>query len=270
MKESGTIWKKCTAKRTLTDYSTDPPSVKEWIESESTYDQGKDVMISKEYDELGRIKNEIIYYETEMHLIDYDESGRKITENTIRYAENEFGDSTISSVDENGNIKDEKLEYDESGRVNKKIFIENDREDSYLEFEYDNKDRVVLTRSFEKGKLEFYEEDIYVSENESMSFRYNESGQLTLKTEYKNLPDRNIFINSYFDEDGILLRRSEEDRNSNDQVLEQRHYDSNDNLTYHIIFGEDDEFGFRKELKENKFINNKLREQIDTKYNYDY
>lgn len=269
MEESGTIWKKCTARRTMTDYSTDPPTVKQWVESVSTYDHEKDVMISKEYDELGRIKNESIYYENEMHLIDYDESGNKISESTVQYLENEYGDSTLSSVDENRNARDEKLEYDEFGRVRKKTFIENDRDDSYIEFEYDNQDRVVLTRSFDKGKLEFYEEDIYVSNRESISLRYNSMGQLTLRTEYKKLTDKNTFINTYFDEEGKLLRRSEEDRNSNDQVLEQRHYDSNDNLTYHIIFGEDDEFGFRKQLKENKFVNNKLKEEVITKYGYE-
>lgn len=270
MKETGTIWKKCVARRTLTDYSTDPPSVKEWIESVSTYDHEKDVMISKEYDELGRIKNESIYYETEMCLIDYDESGNKISESTMQYSENEYGDSTLSSVDENGNARSEKLEYDESGRIKKKIFIENDREDSYLEFEYDNQDRVVLTRSFDHGKLEFYEEDIYVSNRESISLRYNSMGQLTLRTEYKKLPDKNTFINTYFDEEGKLLRRSEEDRNGSDQVLEQRHYDSNDNLTYHIIFGEDDEFGFRKELRESKFKHSRIISDIITKYFYSY
>ena len=49
MTQPSKIWKKCTAKRTLTDYSTTPPSVKEWIQSDTVYDEVEDVMIFKEF-----------------------------------------------------------------------------------------------------------------------------------------------------------------------------------------------------------------------------
>ena len=270
MSEIVKIWKKCTALRTLTDYSTDPPTVKEWVESVSTYDEDEDVMEENEFDEEGRIIRTRISSDNEWHLIEYDKNGLVIRNEITERVENEHGDEEEITEDDLGIRSAEKLEYDEKGRCIKKIFLENGTVNSWLEFEYDDRDRVVKTKDFENGKLEFYEEDIYVSEGESISLRYNSLGQITLRTEYKKLKDRNTYINSYYNDEGNLTARNEEDRDKDDEVLEQRFYDGKENLIRQIVFGANDEFGYIKKIVEKKLLSGELIEEIALNFSYLY
>lgn len=270
MKELSKIWKQCTATKTLTDYSTDPPTVKEWVESIFTYDEDKDVMEDKEFDKDGRLVIKFLDYQDETHTIMYDKNGKETSNEISKRIKNDYDEETEISADDDGNLLEVKLEYDFEGRVVTKAFVKNGMVESWLEFEYDNSDRVVLTKEFENNKLEFYEEDVYVSEKESISLRYNSIGQLMLRTEYKKLKDKNTFINSYYNDEGNLTGRSEEDRNSEDEVLEQRFYDNKENLTSQIIFGENDEFGYRERLVECKYEQNILVKRILSQYKYKY
>lgn len=270
MKELSKIWKQCTATKTLTDYSTDPPTVKEWVESISTYDEDKDVMEEKEFDEEGRIVMKRFIYQDETHTIMCDKNGNETSNEISKGIKNDYDEETEISADNDGNLLEVKLEYDFEGRVFSKAFVKNGIVESWLEFEYDNSDRVVLTKEFENNKLEFYEEDVYVSDRESISLRYNSLGQLTLRTEYKKLKDKNTFVNSYYDDEGNLTGRSEEDRNYEDEVIEQRFYDGDENLIKQIVFGENDEFGYRKKIVEWKFLSGELIEEIVINYSYIY
>lgn len=270
MKELNKIWKQCTATKTLTDYSTDPPTVKEWVESISTYDEEKDVMEDKGFDEDGRLVIKRLVYEDETHTTMYDKIGNETSNEISRRIKNNYDEETEISADDDGNLLEVKLEYDFEGRVVTKAFVKNGMVESWLEFEYDNNDRVVLTKEFDNNKLEFYEEDVYVSERESIKLRYNSIGKLLLRTEYKKLKDKNTFVNSYYNDEGNLNGRSEEDRNSEDDVLEQRFCDANGNLIRQIVFGENDEFGFRKGTTEMNFKNSSLFQKVTTIYNYNY
>ncbi len=270
MKELNKIWKQCTATKTLTDYSTDPPTVKEWVESISTYDEDKDVMEEKEFDEEGRLFMKRLVYQDETRTIMYDKNGNETSNEISKRIKNDYDEETEISADDDGNLLEVKLEYDFEGRVVTKAFVKNGMVESWLEFEYDNSDRVVLTKEFENNKLEFYEEDVYVSDRESISLRYNSLGQLTLRTEYNKLKDKNTFVNSYYDDEGNLTGRSEEDRDSEDEVLEQRFYDGNGNLIRQIVFGENNEFGFRIGTTETNYKNSSLFQIVTTIYNYNY
>lgn len=54
------------------------------------------------------------------------------------------------------------------------------------------------------------------------------------------------------------------------ETLEQRIYDVDNNLTQETIFGEYDEWGFRKSMVEKKYLNDKLLCQIFSKYEHEY
>lgn len=270
MSEPTKIWKKCTAIKTLTDYFTDPPTVKEWIDSISTIDNDRDVMEDKEFDEEGRLIIKRLVYQDETHTITYDKNGNETSNEISRRIKNDYDDEIEISADDDGNLLEVKLEYDFKGRVISKVFVKNGMVESWIEFEYDGSDRVVLTKEFDNNKLEFYEEDVYVSDRESISLRYNSIGQLTLRTDYKELQGKNTFVNSYYNDEGNLTGRSEEDRNSEDEVLEQRFYDGNENLIQQIVFGENDEFGYRTLLVENFYNFYNLFKNITTIYTYEY
>lgn len=270
MKEPAKIWKSCTAISKRTDFSTDPPTVKEWVESISTYDEDKDVMEEKEFDEDGILIIKRLVYQDETLTTTYDNNGNETSSDISRRITNDYDEEIEISADDEGNLLEVKLEYDFEGRVISKVFVKNGIVESCLEFEYDNSDRVVLTKEFENNKLEFYEEDVYVSDRESISLRYNSLGQLLMRTEYKKLKDKNTFVNSYYDDESNLTGRSEEDRNSEDEVLEQRFYDGNGNLLRQIVFGEDDEFGYRSYLVESAYIEKWLSKRIITNFNYSY
>lgn len=269
MKEPLKTWKKLTVTKTITNYTTNPPTVKEWIESVWTYDEEEDVMIEKEYDEEGRIINEQMYYENEFHLIKYDEKGRASLSIT-RMAENEHGDIVDKLIDQDGNTKEEKHDYDEKGRCVRKNFVENGMVNSYLEFEYDDEDRVILTKEFENGKLEYYNVDVYVSDNEKIDLRYNALGELKSKIEFKKLLDKNTLIYSSYDGQEKLQGRKEEVLDDMGETLEHRIYDSNNNLTQETIFGEYDEWGYRKDVVERKYKDGALLTEDFTKYEYQY
>lgn len=269
MNEPTKIWKKCTATRTLTDFTTNSPNVKEWIESISTYDKEEDVMIRKEYDEEGKIIDENIYYENEVHYIKYDAQGG-ISLSITRTHENEHGDIEDESIDKDGNTKEEKLDYDEKGRCIRKNFLENGVVDWYLEFEYDDNDKVILTKECKNGKLEYYNVDVYVSENENIDLRYNALGELKSKIEFKKLLDKNTLIYSSNDGQEKLQGRKEEVLDDMGETLEQRIYDSNNNLTQETIFGANDEWGYRRYMVERKYLNVEIIREVFTKFDYEY
>lgn len=269
MREPLKTWKKLTVTKTITDYTTNPPTVKEWIESISIYDDEEDVMIEKEFDEEGRITNEQVYYQDEFHFIKYDAKGRASVSIT-KTSQNEHDDIEDHSVDQNGNTREEKLDYDEKGRCIRKNFVENGAINSYLEFEYDDEDRVVLTKEFENGKLEYYNVDVYVSENENLILRYNAQGQLISKLEFKKLPDKNTLVYTSYDGQEKMLGRKEEVLDEMGETIEQRIYDVNNNLTQETIFGDYDEWGYRKFMVEKKFKNGIFSTEVFIKYKYEY
>lgn len=270
MKELNKIWKSRTATKTLTDLSTDPPTIKEWIESVSTYDEKEDIMEDKEFDEEGRLVIKRLIYQDETHTTTYDKNGNETSKEISKRIKNDYDEETEISSDDDGNLLEVKLEYDFEGRVITKAFIKNGMVESWLEFEYDDSDRVVLTKEFENNKLEFYEEDVYVSDRESISLRYNSLGQLTLRTEYKKLKDKNTFVNSHYDDQGNLTGRSEEDRNNKDEVLEQRFYNGNEDLIKIIQFDKKRESGFIKRMIEKLYKDNKILKEEISLYNYSW
>jgi hypothetical protein len=269
MKEPLKVWKKLTETRTLTDYTTTPPTVKEWIEAIWTYDKEEDVMIQKEYDEEGKMITEQRHYPNETHYTKYNSEG-KISLSITRMFENDHGDIEDKSVDKDGNTKEEKLEYDEKGSCIRKSFLENGVVNSYLEFEYDDQDRVVLTKEFENGKLEYYNVDVYVSENENLDLRYNALGELKSKIEFKKLLDKNTLIYSSYDGQEKLQGRKEEVLDDMGESIEQKIYDGDNNLTQETFFGENDERGYRKYMIERKYLNDGLVKEVLTKYSYNY
>jgi YD repeat-containing protein len=184
--------------------------------------------------------------------------------------ENEHGDIEDKSIDKDGNTKEEKLDYDEQGRCIRKNFLENGVVAWYLEFEYDDEDRVVLTKEFENGKLEYYHVDIYVSDNENIDLRYNALGELKSKIEFKKLLEKNTLVYSSYDGQEKLLGRKEEVLDDMGESLEQRIYDGDNNLTQETIFGENDEWGYRKFMIERKYENRSLILETIIDYTYVY
>lgn len=266
MNQPTKVWSKLTEKKILTDYSTNPPTIKEWISSISTIKN--ELCIIEEFNENGIMQNQKIIGNDDYITNEFDESGFLINSEHTSLISNSHGDAIEITEDKNSKTVEE-LKYDEKGRVIRKDFIVNDELSSYLEFKYDDVNNITTTLSYKDNKLEFYEEDIYVSEEKSITLFYDSNKKLVSKTEHIFLDEDNLYITSTFDSEGKLLKRIEETRDNN-EIKEQKIFDSNNELTLHIIFGDNDEYGYRKSIRELEYDKGKLLRETITVYEYEY
>lgn len=267
MNQTTKVWSKLIEKKILTDYSTNLPTIKEWIYSISTFKD--DLLVIEEFNEKGILQNQKIIGNDDYLNNEFDENGFLINSEHTTLISNPHGDAIEITEDKNSKIVEE-LKYDEKGRVIRKDFIINGELHSYLEFKYDDVNNITTTLSYKDNKLEFYEEDIYVSEEKSITLFYDSNKKVVSKTEHIFLDEDNLYIISTYDSKGKLLKRIEENRNNDNTIKEQKIFDSNNELTLHIIFGDNDEYGYRKSIRELEYDRGKLLRETITVYEYEY
>ena len=263
------VWEKCIERCKQINYTQNPPLIKEWIcaEREILADTGD--LVEKVYDidgiliEVGNLK------EWSYEKIKYDSLGN-ITErftNLIKY--NYMCDEIDFSIDNNGNTTEEKLDYDEKGNTIRKSFIKNGKLNDYLEFEYDDKGKVVLTVIYNNCKIQYYEKEISNSDDDIYLLKYDKNKKLILINE-SIIMGKSIHINYSYLPNGDLINKNELDYHENGEMNEQRFYNAKEELVKRKIFGPVDENGYRLFEKHIEYISKKPSKEKITTYEYYY
>ncbi len=266
--EEEKVWIKCTDRYKITDYSTDPPTVKEGIERVSVFDKKRDIMLNKEFYENGKVKSFEEVDDDKLVEIEYDQTGKQISKRIMEFENPDKDYVNERETFDDGTVTEEKEEYSNDGKFMRKYFLENREVASYLEFDYDDEDQLQETRLYAAKELRGRWEHIYENGRETMTMEYNPNGNLIEISVLELKEDGKSTSTTRLDGARRMLSRIEEDRDEEDKVLEQRIYDENDQLKEQNIFGPNNEFGDRLQFIEREYVRGKLCKESITKYEY--
>ncbi|MBL1213155.1 MAG: hypothetical protein HND52_07360 [Ignavibacteriae bacterium] len=271
MSEKEKIWKKKTSYFTQIDYTTDDVNIKKGLKSISDYDEVNNRLVTEIFDSDGKLKSRTIMDGYAHRYIEYDRGGNEVSNNSTVYEPALEGRAeNRKDFDSEGNSSEEFSEYGERDRVVKKKFVKNDEVHSYLEFIYDEQDKVIETRCYEDNELKWYDLHEDKDENMEITSHYVSDDNLLEQRICETKNDGKLFISSTYNELKELVKRIEEEYDAQNQVKEQRIFNEDNILIERIIFKREPESNLHKKITTIEYLDGKKMKENIIENIYEY